>query len=143
MILNSGDGISDNATGIIEYCTFINDGTVTTALHIERGNGIIVRHNLFEGITQGIRIAGAYTSNNLIEHNEFVNCSRGIGVGYTYPAVGAATGTIIKNNTFTNITQYHIWTDKATVTVSGNIHNGKPGSVNQYNYGGGSFINAK
>lgn len=142
VILNSAPGVSDNATGLIEYCTFYTDATVTTSLHIERGNGIIVQYNSFMGVTQGIRLGGQFARNTIIRHNLFDNCSRGIGVGATYPGGYPATGTIITDNYFEGIGQYHIWVDKATVKVRGNTHNGKPGSVYQYDYGGGKFITA-
>jgi len=140
MILNSAPGTSDNATGIIEYCTFVNDNTVTCALHIERGNGIKVRQSHFLGSTLAIRIGGAYSNNIEVYNNLFINCDRGVGIGATYPGGYPATGTEVTNNEFIDIKTYHIWVDRSTVEVSGNIHNGKPGSVQQYNYGGGKFI---
>jgi len=141
VILASAPGVSDNATGVIEDCTFYTDAAVTTSLHIERGDGIKVLNCTFLGQTQGIRIGGQYAKNTLIKGNTFENCSRGIGVGATYPGGYPATGTIITENTFINISEYHIWTDKATVIVSGNTHEGKQGSIYEYNYGGGKFVN--
>ena len=140
VIIASAPSVSDNAKGIIEYCEFETDGTVTTSLHIERGNGIIVRYNKFLGITQAIRIGGAYAKNTKIYNNEFENCTNGIGVGYTYPNVGAAVGTEIRNNIFVNITKYHVWVDKSIVYIEGNQHFGADGSIHYYNYGGGGFI---
>ncbi|MBK6963882.1 MAG: cadherin domain-containing protein [Bacteroidales bacterium] len=140
LILNSGEGISDNATGIIEYCEFQTDENVTSAVHIERGNGIITRYNTFKGITQGIRIAGAYTTNNLIHNNVFQGCSKGIGIGYTYPTVGPATNTKVYNNVFYNVSTYHIWVDRANVQSRNNIHmRTSDAGVALYNYGGGSW----
>lgn len=143
VIIASAPGVSDNATGLIEYCTFYTDAAVTTSLHIERGNGIIVQYNSFLGITQGIRLGGQWAKNTIIRNNHFDGCSRGIGVGATYPGGYPATGTVITDNFFENIGQYHIWVDKATVMVRGNSHDGKPGSVYQYDYGGGKFETAK
>ncbi len=137
VIFNSGAGISDKATGLIEYCTFRNDATVTTSLHIERGLGIVIRNNKFNGTTQGIRIAGAYTRDNLIYSNEFTNCERGIGIGYTYPAVGASIGNKVYNNKFTKVSGYHIWVDKSSVEVCGNTTDGT--GIPEFNYGGGTF----
>ncbi len=137
VIFNSGAGISDKATGVIEYCTFRNDATVTTSLHIERGRGIVIRNNKFNGTTQAIRTAGAYTRDNLIYSNEFTNCERGVGIGYTYPSVGASIGNKVYNNKFAKVSGYHIWVDKAAVEVCGNTTDGV--GTPQYNYGGGSF----
>ncbi|HMS91818.1 MAG TPA: hypothetical protein PKC87_06340, partial [Candidatus Absconditabacterales bacterium] len=44
-VILASAGVSIDATGIIEYNTFITDSMVTTALHIEHGNGIITRYN--------------------------------------------------------------------------------------------------
>jgi hypothetical protein len=137
VIFASKVGVSNTATGVIEYCTFRTDANVTTAVDIEMGRGIITRYNRFEGVTQGIRLGGAYTSNNLIHNNEFTNCSSGVGVGYKYPKVGPATGTKVYNNQFKNTRTYHIWVDKAAVEVCGNTTDGV--GTPQYNYGGGSF----
>ena len=140
LILNSPPGDSDNATGIIEYCTFINGSNVAAAVHIERGNGIITRYNTFQGNTLGLRIAGAYTSNNLIHNNIFYNCSSGVGIGYTYPSVGPATNTKVYNNVFYRVSNYHIWVDKTNVDSRNNIHlRGTDNGVAIYNYGGGSW----
>jgi hypothetical protein len=140
LILNSAPGTSDNATGIIEYCTFINGSNVAAAVHIERGNGIITRYNTFQGNTLGLRIAGAYTSNNLIHNNIFYNCSSGIGIGYTYPSAGPATNTKVYNNVFYRVSNYHIWVDKTNVDSRNNIHlRGTDNGVAIYNYGGGSW----
>jgi len=73
-------------------------------------------------------------SNTLIYNNEFTDCNYGIGVGY------GTTGSKAYNNAFTNIIKYHIWVDRSKVEISGNTHNGAPGSINYYNYGGGQFI---
>lgn len=140
VILASAPGVSDNATGLIEYCTFYTDAAVTTSLHIERGNGIIVRYNHFAGVTQGIRIGGQYAKNTQIYDNTFEGCSRGVGVGATYPGGYPATGTVVKDNYFVNVTEYCIWTDKATVFVSNNDYTDSPGAVAEYNYGGGKFV---
>jgi hypothetical protein len=140
LILNSGAGISDNATGILEYCTFINDANIAWAVHIERGNGIITRYNTFKGNTLGIRLGGSATKNNLIHNNVFYNCSKGICVGYTYSgtaAVGPCTGTKVYNNVFHNVSVFNISVDKTNVDAKNNIHNG-PG-VAIHNYGGGSW----
>ncbi|HPJ61258.1 MAG TPA: cadherin domain-containing protein, partial [Lentimicrobium sp.] len=140
LILNSAPGSSDNATGIIEHCTFVNGSNVGASVHIERGNGIITRYNTFQGNTLGLRIAGAYTSNNLIHNNIFYNCSSGIGIGYTYPSVGPATNTKVYNNVFYRISNYHIWVDKTNVDSRNNIHlRGTDNGVAIYNYGGGSW----
>jgi hypothetical protein len=122
VILASAVGTSNNASGVIEYCTFITDSNVTTALQIEMGNGIITRYNTFRGITQGMRLGGAYTSNNLIHNNIFINCSNGIGVGYKYPSIGPATNTKVYNNVFYHVSEYHIWVDKSYVETRNNIH---------------------
>ena len=143
VILASAAGVSDNATGVIEYCTFETDYTVTSAVLIERGRGIIVRYNSFEGLTQGIRVAGKYCKDVEIYGNVFVNCSNGVGVGATYPGGYPATGTKVYDNEFLNISKYHIWTDKATVLIWDNLHDGKAGSIVNYNYGGGSFVEIK
>jgi len=143
MILASAPGVSDNATGLIEKCVFATDQAVTTSLHIERGNGIQVLSCTFLGQTQGIRIGGQYAKNTLIEDCTFENCSRGIGVGATYPGAYPATGTKILNNYFEGTEQYSVWTDKATVIIGGNMHNGKPGSVDYYNFGGGKYVEQK
>jgi hypothetical protein len=140
LIFNSGAGTSDNATGIIEYCEFETDATVTCAVHIERGNGIITRYNTFKGITQGLRLGGAYTTNNLIYNNIFINCIDGVGVGYTYPSVGPVTNTKVYNNVFYHVTRYHIWVDKAYVESRNNIHmRTTDAGVAIFNYGGGSW----
>jgi hypothetical protein len=140
LILNSAPGTSDNASGIIEYCTFINGSNVAAAVHIERGNGIITRYNTFQGNTLGLRIAGAYTTNNLIHNNIFYNCTSGVGVGYTYPSVGPATNTKVYNNVFYRVSNYHIWVDKTNVDSRNNIHlRGTDNGVAIYNYGGGSW----
>jgi len=140
-VILASAGVSINATGIIEYNTFITDSAVTTALHIEHGNGIITRYNTFKGCTQGIRIGGGGTANNLIHNNIFYNNSSGIGVGYTYSSnyhpVGPAVGTKIYNNVFHNVSGYNIWVDKTNVEAKNNIHAG-PG-VAIHNYGGGSW----
>ena len=140
VILASAPGVSDNATGLIEYCTFYTDAAVTTSLHIERGNGIIVRYNYFAGVTQGIRIGGQYAKNTQIYDNTFESCSRGVGVGATYPGGYPATGTIVRDNYFENVSEFCIWTDKATVSVSNNDYTDSPGAVAEYNYGGGKFV---
>jgi hypothetical protein len=139
VIFNSGPGISDNATGIIEYCTFINSANVAWAVHIERGNGIIIRYNNFQGTTLGLRIAGAYTSNNLIHNNIFQNCVDGIRVGYT-TSVGPATGTKIFNNVFYHVSQYHITVDRTNVEVRNNIHmRTTDNGVALHNFGSGTW----
>lgn len=143
VILASAAGVSDNATGVIEYCTFETDYTVTSAVLIERGRGIIVRYNTFEGSTQGIRVAGKYCKDVEIYGNVFINCSNGVGVGATYPGGYPATGTKVYDNEFLNISKYHIWTDKSTVLIWDNTHEGKAGSIVNYNYGGGSFVEIK
>ena len=143
MILASAPGVSDNATGLIEKCVFATDQAVTTSLHIERGNGIQVLGCTFLGQTQGIRIGGQYAKNTLIQDCTFENCSRGIGVGATYPGAYPATGTKILNNYFEGTEQYSVWTDKATVIIGGNTHNGKPGSIDYYNFGGGKYVEQK
>jgi len=135
--------VSDNATGVIEYCTFETDYTVTSAVLIERGRGIIVRYNTFEGSTQGIRVAGKYCKDVEIYGNIFINCSNGVGVGATYPGGYPATGTKVYDNEFLNIAKYHIWVDKSTVQIWDNLHDGKAGSIVNYNYGGGSFVEIK
>ncbi len=137
VIFNSAPGISDKATGLIEYCEFENDATVTCAVHIERGNGIIVRHNLFAGSTLGIRVAGKYSNNTQIYDNNFYNCDRGVGIGATYPGGFPAIGTKVFDNHFTNTRRYQIWVDKSAVEVCGNTTDGV--GTPQYNYGGGSF----
>lgn len=137
VIFNSGAGTSDKATGIIEYCTFRTDATVSTALHIERGKDIIIRYNHFEGITDAIRLGGRYTSGNKIYSNTFTNCARGVGVGATYPGGYPATGTKVYNNEFCNVRSYHIWIDRATVEVCGNTTDGI--GIPEFNYGGGTF----
>ena len=143
VILASAAGVSDNATGVIEYCTFETDYTVTSAVLIERGRGIIVRYNTFEGSTQGIRVAGKYCKDVEIYGNIFINCSNGVGVGATYPGGYPATGTKVYDNEFLNIAKYHIWVDKSTVQIWDNTHEGKAGSIVNYNYGGGSFVEIK
>ncbi|MBK9357709.1 MAG: hypothetical protein IPN08_10035, partial [Bacteroidales bacterium] len=100
VILNSAAGVSDNATGVIEYCNFQTDATVSTMVHIERGRGVIVRYNSFEGATQGIRVAGMRCKDIEVYGNIFLNCSNGVGVGATYPGGYPATGTKVYSNTF-------------------------------------------
>jgi len=143
VIIASAAGVSDNATGVIEYCAFETDYTVTSSVLIERGRGIIVRYNSFEGSTQGIRVAGKYCKDVEIYGNVFINCSNGVGVGATYPGGYPATGTKVYDNEFLNITKYHIWADKATVQIWDNTHEGKAGSIVHYNYGGGNFVEIK
>ncbi|MHC1775947.1 MAG: cadherin domain-containing protein [Lentimicrobium sp.] len=140
VILASAVGTSNNAFGIIEYCTFVTDTNVSTALMIEMGNGIITRYNKFMGVTQGIRLGGAYTSNNLIHNNIFSNCTSGIGIGYKYPSVGPATNTKVYNNVFYHVSNYHIWLDKTYVETRNNIHvRTTDAGVAIYNYGGGTW----
>ncbi|MHC1775972.1 MAG: cadherin domain-containing protein, partial [Lentimicrobium sp.] len=140
VILASAVGTSENAFGIIEYCTFVTDNNVTTALQIEMGNGIITRYNKFMGSTQGMRLGGAYTSNNLIHNNIFSNCTSGIGIGYKYPSVGPATNTKVYNNVFYHVSNYHIWLDKTYVETRNNIHvRTTDAGVAIYNYGGGTW----
>lgn len=143
VILNSAPGVSDNATGVIEYNNFETDYTVSTMVHIERGRGIIVRYNSFEGSTQAVRVGGKYCKDIEIYGNVFINCSNGVGVGATYPGGYPATGTKIYDNEFLNIAKYHIWVDKSTVQIWDNTHEGKAGSIVNYNYGGGSFVEIK
>jgi len=81
--------------------------------------------------------------NTLIQDCTFENCSRGVGVGATYPGGYPATGTMIINNYFEGTEQYSVWTDKATVIIGGNMHNGKPGSIDYYNFGGGKYVEQK
>ncbi len=138
VIFNSGAGISDKATGLIEYCTFRNDATVTTSLHIERGRGVIVRYNSFEGATQGIRVAGMRCKDIEVYGNIFLNCSNGIGIGATYPGGYPATGTKIYDNQFTNTANYLIWVDKSIIETCNNTSDGN--GVTLYNYGGGKEI---
>ncbi len=137
VILNSAAGVSDNATGVIEYCNFQTDATVSTMVHIERGRGIIVRYNSFEGATQGIRIAGMRCKDIEVYGNIFLNCSNGVGVGATYPGGHPATGTKIYNNTFKSIAMYRVWSDKAIVETCNNESDGT--GVPEFNYGGGTF----
>ena len=140
LILNSAPGLSDNATGILEYNTFINSGNVNSAILIERGNGIITRYNTFKGSTQGIRLGGVNTKNNLIHNNLFYNCTNGVGIGYAYPSAGPCTGTKVYNNVFYHVTNYHIWVDRTNVVTRGNIHyRTSDAGVALYNYGGGSW----
>lgn len=141
IILASAPGVSDNASGIIEDCVLITDNTVSTAIHIERGNGIIIRRNTFMGSTQGVRVGGAYAKNTIIEDNDFENCNRGVGVGYTYPSAGPATGTKVLNNKFVNVSSYHVWVDRSEVETCNNTTDGH--GIPEYNYGGGSFIKCK
>jgi hypothetical protein len=138
IIFNSAPGTSDNATGVIEYCEFQTDGNVSCAVHIERGNWIIVRYNTFLGTTQGLRIAGKFSNNTQVYGNTFQNCDRGIGVGATWVSgIGyPATGTKIYNNTFTNTGRYQIWIDRSQIEVCNNSGDGLP----IFNYGGGSVI---
>ncbi len=145
LILNNGVSGGTSYSGVIEYNTFVNDSNISSAILIERGSGIITRYNLFKGNTQGIRIGGSGTSNNLIHNNIFSNCVSGVGVGYTYGTastpIGPSIGTQVYNNIFYHISSYHIWVDKTHVDVKNNIHirNGDSG-VALYNYGGGSWI---
>ncbi|MDD2526927.1 MAG: cadherin domain-containing protein, partial [Lentimicrobiaceae bacterium] len=140
LILNSAPGLSDNAFGIIEYCTFINGSNVAEAVLIERGKGIITRYNTFKGNTGGLRLGGAYTSDNIIHNNVFYNCTKGIGIGYSYPSVGPCNGTKVYNNVFYHVTNYHIWVDKTNVVARNNIHyRTNDSGVALYNYGGGSW----
>ena len=137
VILNSAAGVSDNATGVIEYCNFQTDAAVSTMVHIERGRGIIVRYNSFEGATQGIRVAGMRCKDIEVYGNIFLNCSNGVGVGATYPGGYPATGTKIYDNTFKSIAMYRIWSDKAIVETCNNESDGT--GVPEFNYGGGTF----
>lgn len=142
LILASKPGTSDNAKGIIEYCTFKTGANVATAFYIGMGNGIITRYNVFEGVAPAIRLSGMYTSNNLIHNNLFYNCTSGIGVAYTYPAEtgGPCTGTKIYNNVFYHVQKNHIWIDKTDVESRNNIHvRTNDNGVAIYNYGGGSW----
>ncbi|MGV8162328.1 MAG: choice-of-anchor Q domain-containing protein [Candidatus Nanoarchaeia archaeon] len=139
-------GASINATGILEYNTFVNDGSVAWAVHIEHGRGIVTRYNTFRGSTLGLRLGGAGTSNNLIHNNIFYDSVDGIRVGYTYSSlyhpVGPAVGTQIFNNVFYNVSQYHMTVDQATVEARNNIHlrpSGVSTGVALHNFGGGSW----
>jgi len=141
VIFNSAPGTSDNATGIIEFCEFEMDAAVTCAVHIERGNHIIVRYNTFLGSTDGLRIAGRFSNNTQIYSNSFIGCDRGIGVGSTWIAgvPYPATGTNIYDNHFTNTGRFQIWIDRTKIGVCNNTSDGK--GVPIYNYGGGSWVN--
>jgi len=142
LILASKPGTSDNAKGIIEYCTFKTGSNVATAFYIGMGNGIIIRYNIFEGLAPAIRLSGMYTSNNLIHNNLFNNCASGIGVAYSYPAEtgGPCTGTKIYNNVFYHVPKNHIWIDKTDIETRNNIHvRTNDSGVAIYNYGGGSW----
>ncbi|MGV8162327.1 MAG: choice-of-anchor Q domain-containing protein [Candidatus Nanoarchaeia archaeon] len=145
LILNSAEGVSDNAGGILEYNTFVNDASIVWAVHIERGNGIITRYNTFMGVTEGLRIAGQYTSNNLIHNNIFYGCTKGVGFGFAaHPGVDK-----IYNNVFYNFTGYntvngvpyppfHVWVQQgANVEMKNNIHlRGNDVAVALYKWGG-------
>jgi predicted phage tail protein len=140
LICNSASGVSEDATGIIEYCEFINGSNVVSAVLIERGNGIITRYNTFRGSTQGLRLGGAYTTNNLIHNNIFRDCESGVGIGYTYPSTGPATNTKVYNNVFYHVSDYHIWVDKSHVETRNNIHvRTSDAGVALFNYGNGSW----
>ncbi|MDY0344764.1 MAG: hypothetical protein RBR28_14405, partial [Lentimicrobium sp.] len=139
LILNSL-GSSNNATGILEYNTFITPGNVTSAVSIVRGNGIITRYNTFKGSTGALRL-GADSKNNLVHNNLFYNCSYGVAVTYIYDgnASHPCTGTQVYNNVFYN-TGRHISLDKTNVVSRNNIHyRTNSTDVAIYNYGGGSW----
>ncbi|MGV8162323.1 MAG: cadherin domain-containing protein [Candidatus Nanoarchaeia archaeon] len=136
-------GASINATGILEYNTFINDANVAWAVHIEHGRGIVTRYNTFMGSTLGLRLGGAYTSNNLIYGNLFYNSVDGLRIGYTYPAVGPAVNTSVFNNVFYNVSQYHMTVDRASVVAKNNIHLRPAGvstGVALYSFASGSWV---
>ena len=141
-IFNSGAGVSDNASGIIEHNVFSVNAATPGCLHIERGNGIITRYNTFSGPNTGLRLGGAYTSNNTIHNNIFKNIKTCIGVGYT-TSVGGVVGTKIYNNVFYNWTAFNntngggcIWTDRVTIEVRNNIfHVAGNTGLCIYNYG--------
>ncbi len=134
LIFNSNVGVSDNATGILEYCTFKTGSNVSSAVHIERGNGIITRFNIFQGITQGLKLAASGTSNNLVHNNIFYDCTYGIGIG------NGTTNTKVYNNVFYHVTNYHMWVDGSYVEARNNIHvRTTDAGVAIYNYGGGTW----
>lgn len=142
IIFNSAPGVSDSASGILEYNTFKTNNQITWAVHIERGKGIISRYNTFAGLTQGIRVAGQYTSDNLIYGNIFYDSTRGVGINSTYLQGTAypAQGTKVYNNVFYNVLT-HIWLGDASVETKNNIHyRVGPDDVALYSHGRGSWL---
>ena len=135
IICNSASGINSSSAGIIERCVFKTNGNVDWALFIEQGNGIQVRYNRFEGLTQAVRIVGIYCLNHTVHHNIFVNCSVGVGVAYT---AGSPTNTKVLNNIFHKLTGYNIWVDRTSVEARNNVHfyDGASGAAFN-NYGSG------
>ncbi|MGV8964415.1 MAG: cadherin domain-containing protein, partial [Candidatus Saccharimonadaceae bacterium] len=133
LILNSA-GSSQYASGIIEYCTFKTGPNVSSAVHIEMGDNIITRYNIFKGSTQGIKLGGNNTSNNLIHNNLFYDCKYGVGIAW------GVTNTKVYNNVFYHVSSYHIWVDRTNVITRNNIHmRTTDAGVAIYNYGGGSW----
>jgi len=130
VIFNSKAGVSDKATGIIEYCTFRTGVNVSSAVDIDRGRGITIRYNQFKGVTQGLKLAGN-TSGNLVHNNTFEGCTSGIGVGY------GTTGTRVYNNSFAHTKIYCIWVDRSVCETCNNVTDGT--GTMEYNYGGGTF----
>lgn len=143
LILNSAAGLSDEATGTIEHNKFISNNNVSACIHIERGNGIQVLNNEFigSGGQQAIRLGGKFVKNTLIKGNTFRNFDRGVGVGATYPGGYPATNTIVEDNIFYNVKQYHVWVDKSKVTLKNNTHmRTTDKGIAIFNYGGGSAV---
>lgn len=152
MITGKAESYGNTDSGIIEYNTFKTNTKVPAGLHIEFGLGVIVRYNIFEGITQGIRLGGLYSVNTNIYCNLFYNCTGGIGVGYSYAGsgyvtTGGATGTTVYNNVFYNLSAYNssngggcIWLDKSHVVCQNNIFcmTGNTG-IAIYSYGGSGW----
>jgi len=130
VIFNSKAGVSDKATGVIEYCTFKTGANVSSAVDIDRGRGITIRYNQFKGVTQGLKLAGN-TSGNLIHNNTFDGCTSGIGVGF------GTTGTRAYNNSFARTKIYCIWVDRSVCETCNNTTDGT--GTMEYNYGGGTF----
>lgn len=145
IIANNGDNDNhnNNYTGIIEGCIFRTNANVAIAVHLHRANGVKVRYNRFEGITQGISLQGASCTNTIIHHNLFYDCTTGIRVLRNYTAIvpnGPSTGNKFFNNVFYHVTTYHVYSDGATIEHRNNIHlRADDSGVALYNYSGSSF----
>lgn len=143
LIYNSGTGVNESSSGIIEHCDFkMKSGSnLGAAIYAGWGDGTIIRFNIFR--IGGIRISN-YTgqtmtcANTLIHHNLFIGCAYAAGVAY-----GGATPDT-RNTKFYNNTVYEgtnaSWLDRTYIDMRNNIFDrGSTSSVAIYNYGGSSW----
>jgi hypothetical protein len=135
IIIASNLGTNLNSVGVIEGCELINKSSVTVAIYAARGNGVIIRNNIFKGVTGGIRLSDSGCYNYLIYGNIFYDCTYGVGVANGTPTVAK-----VYNNVFYHVTGQHIWLENTSVDSANNIHVrvGDSG-VAIHNNGGGSW----